>query len=109
MRRDEVHQFLQLVNYEEILPLNERTVQFKEIAEYCRKKGLIAITSDQICIISQKGLDLITGNIQWEELFPPGKNIMHLNDKSAKIAYKLGGATVGALLIYEFVIKGLLR
>jgi hypothetical protein len=109
MKRGEVVQFLQLINYEEILPLNNGTDQFKQTVEYCRKKGLITITPDNNCIISQKGLDLLTGNIQWEELLLPGKNIIHLDDRSAKIVYRLGGATVGALLIYELVIKGLLR
>jgi hypothetical protein len=109
MRRDEVLQFLQLVNYDEILPLDVSTVQFKEIAGYCRKKGLVTVTPDNNCIISEKGLALLAGKVQWEELFPPGKNILHLDDKSAKIVYRLGGATVCGLLIYEFVIKGLLR
>ena len=109
MRRDEVLQFLQLVNYNEILPLDVTTVQFKEMAGYCRKKGLVTITPDSNCIISEKGLALLTGKVQWEELFPFGKNILYLDDKSAKIVYRLGGATVCGLLIYELLIKGLLR
>jgi hypothetical protein len=109
MRRDEVLQFLQLVNYDEILPLDVTTAQFKEIAGYCRQRGLVTVTPDNNCMISEKGLALLTGKVQWEALLPFGKNILLRDDKSAKIVYRLGGATVCGLLIYELVIKGFLR
>ena len=108
MRRDEVIQFLQLVNYEEILPLDNGTDQFKEIAGYCRKRGLVTITPDNNCIISEKGLAMRTGEIKWDEFLPPTNNKIHLNGKSVKIAYRLAGAAVGCILLYQFVIKALL-
>lgn len=108
MKRDEVFQFLQLVNYEEILPLNDGTAQFKETAKYCRKKGLITITPDNNCIISRKGLDLQAGKIQLEELSLPVHNAP-FNRKPLKLAYRLSGAALGVLLVYELVIKGLMH
>jgi hypothetical protein len=108
MRKDEVIQFLQLVMYYEVLPLNAIETD-STIGKYCLRTGFVNATPDGNYIISSKGWNLLNGKIQWDgqlrlsSIYPP------IIDKAMKTTYLLAGAAVGGILVYELVIKVIFR
>ena len=109
MRKNEVIRFLQLVMYYEVLPLNAGKTDYSEIGKYCLRTGFVNATPDGNYIIATKGWDLLNGKIQWDDQLPLLNTYPPVNDKTIKTTYVLAGAAVGGILVYELVIKVLLR
>jgi len=109
MSKDEVAGFLQYVKYMEVLPLNEENEQYKKEIRYCLSEGLVHITPDQVCILSEKGYNLLEGKVEGGKQLSLLDEELLRKDRSIKATYWLAGAATGVLLVYEFVIKGLLQ
>jgi hypothetical protein len=106
MRKDEVIRFLQLLLYYEVLPLNAQKSDYNEIGKYCLRTKFVNTTPDGNYVISEKGLNLLTGKIQWDdELLWLTKRY----DKVWQTTYWLTGLAVGCIMVYELVIKGALN
>ena len=106
MRKDEVIRFLQLLMYDEVLPLNAEETEYNEVGKYCLRTKFVNATPDGNYIISAKGLDLLNGKIEWDD------ELLALStryDRSWKTTYWLTGLAISCIMVYELVIKGLLE
>ena len=103
MRKDEVIRFLQLLMYYEVLPLNAEEADYNEIGKYCLHEKFVITTPDGNYLISEKGLNLLTGKIEWDDLL----SLTARYDKAWRTTYWLTGLAVGCIMVYELVIKAL--
>src|ERR1700741_3781260 len=106
MRKDEVIRFLQLLMYYEVLPLNAEETDYNEVGKYCLRTKFVNATPDENYIISAKGLDLLSGKIEWDDEL---RLFSTRQDRTWKATYWLTGLAVSCIMVYELVIKGLLK
>ena len=109
MRKSEVIRFLQLVMYYEILTPDNGKTDYSETGKYCLRTGFVNTTPEGNYIISSKGLDLLNGEIQWDDQLLSLSAHRPVTDKTINATYWLAGAAVGGILVYELVIKVFLR
>jgi hypothetical protein len=105
MSKDEVIRFLQLVKYYEAFPINNEHSTFKSMVKYCRWNELVVVTPDDLCVLSAKGVKLLTDE---NHKAVPGSLLeaeLQRKDESVKATYWLACAAVGVLLFYELFIK----
>ena len=107
MGKEDILQFLQLVNYLEVLPATDCNGELKEIVKFCEKNKLLILTPDNNYIISDKGWALL--------------NIKHKGDdmvfsfsqaaSSAKqeLLYWCAGIVVSGLMIYDIIVNHLMQ
>jgi hypothetical protein len=109
MSTDEVIRFLQLVKYHEMFPINKENSSYKKMISYCRWNELVIVTPDELCILSGKGIKLLTeepGKVQPISLL---EQELKRKDESVRATYWLAGAAVGVLLFYELFVKVYLK
>jgi hypothetical protein len=106
MRKDEVIRFLQLLMYYEVLPLNAEETDCNEIGKYCLRAKFVNTTPDRNYVISEKGLNLLTGKTQWDDEL---LSLTTRYDRAWQTTYWLTGLGVGCIMVYELVIKGFLE
>jgi len=106
MRKEEVIRFLQLLMYYEVLPLNAEEADYNDIGKYCLHAKFVNITPDGNYVISEKGLNLLSGKIQWDDEL---LSLTTRYDKVWQTTYWLTGLAVGGIMAYELVIKGVLN
>ena len=109
MSKDEVIRFLQLVKYYETFPINKEHSLYKRMIKYCRWNKLVVVTPDDLCVLSDKGIKLLTDENR--RAAPPSLLEVELQrkDESVKATYWLAVAAVCVLVFYELFIKGYLR
>ena len=105
MSQDEVIRFLQLVKYYETFPINEEYSSYKKMIKYCRWNELVNITPDNLCILSSKGMELLTCQDRKVEPLSLLEVELKRKDESVRASYWFAGAAVGVLLFYEFFVK----
>ena len=106
MSNDEVAGFLQYVKYMEVLPLNEENRQYNNKIIYCLAEGLLHITPDKVCILSEKGYNFLErGKVEAKQMSLLDEELLR-KEQSEKVSYWLAGAAVCCLLVYELLIKG---
>jgi hypothetical protein len=106
MSKDEVAGFLQYVKYMEVLPLNEENGRYKKEIKYCLGEGLLNITPDRLCILSEKARDLLEGKFEGTKRMSLLDEELLRKDQSVKSSYWLAGAAICCVLVYELLIKG---
>ena len=108
MSKDEVIRFLQLVKYYEALPINKEHSSHTKMISYCRWNQLLVVTPDNLCVLSVKGVKLLTD--EHYTVTPPSLLEVELRrkDESVKATYWLAGAAVFVLVFYELFVKGYL-
>jgi len=109
MSKDEVIRFLQLVKYYEAFPINKEHSAYKKMVKYCRWNELVVVTPDELCVLSDKGIKLLTD----ENCRPSTRSLLETElqrkDESVKATYWLACAAVCVLVFYEIFIKGYLH
>jgi len=109
MSKDEVIRFLQLVKYYEAFPINKEHSPYKKMVKYCRWNELVIVTPDDLCVLSDKGVKLLT--TEGRGVSP--KSLLEIElqrkDESVKATYWLACAAVCVLVFYEIFIKGYLH
>lgn len=108
MSKDEVIRFLQLVKYYEAFPINSEHSPYKKMIRYCSWNELVVITPDELCVLSDRGVKLLSDENR--KTVPRSLLEMELQrkDESVKATYWLAGAAVCVLVFYELFIKGYL-
>jgi hypothetical protein len=106
MSKDEVIRFLQLVKYYEAFPINKEHSSYKKMIKYCNWNELVVVTPDELCVLSAKGVKLLTE----ENPKPATRSLLEVElqrkDESVKATYWLAGAAVCVLVFYELFVKG---
>lgn len=109
MSKDEVIRFLQLVKYYEAFPINNEHSPYKKMIRYCSWNELVEVTPDELCVLSDKGVKLLSD----ENRKTVPRSLLEIElqrkDESVKVTYWLAGAAVCVLVFYELFIKGYLR
>lgn len=105
MSEDEVAGFLHFVKYMEVLPLNEENKQYQKEIRFCLVEGLVHITPDKVCILSEKGYNLMEGKFAGAKQMTLLDEELLRKDQSVKASYFLAGAAICCVVLYELVIK----
>ena len=109
MSKDEVIRFLQLVKYYEAFPINKEHSPYKKMIKYCSWNELVVVTPDNLCILSDKGVKLLTDDNRKTAPRSLLEVELQRKDESVKATYWLAGAAVCVLVFYELFVKGYLH
>ena len=109
MSKEEVIRFLQLVKYYEAFPINKEHSPYRRIVKYCRGNKLVVVTPDDLCVLSDKGVKLLTDERHQVAPLSLLEVELRRKDRSVRATYWLAGAAVCVLVFYELFIKGYLQ
>ena len=106
MKKEEVFQFLQMVNYIEVLPITDCGTDLKEIVKFCKANGLLSSTPDNNYIISGKGWDLLNKRVNWDDR---AFAFSQSPSKKQLVVYWGAGILTSTAIIYDIVANHLIQ